>query len=352
MKSAGVVNVLMNIIYVFAILGVVAFVAFGVIPASNEEMPIDFSLGVDAEYPVDDDVDILEMNIRDAISSQDGTGIVSVYEKGEPTSFIEINPEASDYDLEIDNAIAAIKARGDDKIVLLKNEGGDVLRQDMMYRDFDEVNIQMYTEISITNNLRYALTDVSVGIDMMNKDETVKYRILNSSSTTFATGESGTLPVELEINVLNASFMMISGGESIETYLGIEITGSYYFGLAGASIYATARIGTSDDMTPPTIDIEEDKITVTGDKIEDFLFPVPSELNATIGDVEIHMTNDGTGFLLTVEAGSGGSIVEALEEQYEAGDYTIDVDGTEIVLEKEQYAQMIDILKQMMEALA
>ena len=108
MKSAGVVNVLMNIIYVFAILGVVAFVAFGVIPASNEEMPIDFSLGVDAEYPVDDDVDILEMNIRDAISSQDGTGIVSVYEKGEPTSFIEINPEASNYDLEIDNAIAAI----------------------------------------------------------------------------------------------------------------------------------------------------------------------------------------------------------------------------------------------------
>lgn len=349
MKASSVANVAMNIIYVFAILGVIGFLALGVVPADMEVDPINLEMGVDAEYPVSDSEDILEMNIKDVIGSNEGGGAVSIYEKGESVLIYVISEGADD--TEIDKAINDIKKLDESKFVLLKDANGEVLRQEMMYRSFNELTVEMYTEVSITNNLRYSLNDISVNIDMMNEDGAVEYRILESAPTTFATGESGTLPIHLEINMVNISFMMISGGESIETYLGIDISGSYYFGLAGASIYATASIGSPDDTATIEVDIEEDKITVTGDKVEDSLFPIPSKLDATIGDVKIEMKNDDTGFEFNVDTGASGmSIVDALEEQYEDGDYTIDLEGETVTLEKEQYAQMIDILKQIMEA--
>lgn len=349
MKASSVANVVMNIIYVFAILGVIAFLALGVVPSDTEGDPISFEMGVDAEYPVTDSENILEMNIRDVIGSNKLGGGISIYEKGESIPIDTISESADD--TEIEDAINTIRSLDENKYVLLKDANGEVLRQEMMYRNFNELTVEMYTEASITNNLRYSLSDVSVNIDMMNKDGTVEYRILESAPATFATGESGTLSISLEINMINISFMMISGGESIETYLGIDISGSYYFGLAGASIYVTASIGSPDGTATIEVDIEEDKITVTGDKVEDFLFPMPSKFEATIGDVKIEMKNDDTGFEFNVDTGASGmSIVEALEKQYEDGDYTIDLEDETVTLEKEQYAQMIDILKQIMEA--
>ncbi len=204
----------------------------------------------------------------------------------------------------------------------------------------------------IINNLRYDLLDIDIGVDQISETGNTKYRIVSSEPTTIATGETASLPINLEINTLNSALIMLIGDSTtFDINIGLEISGKYLYGIAGVSVYATAKFSTST-TNPIVIDIEENKVTVTSDDKLDMI-PVES-LSASIGDIDVVITNDDlNGFSVVIDSGTAMTILEVLEAQYANEDYTIEIDTGDpdpeiIELTKEQYAQLIDIVEQVM----
>lgn len=145
--------------------------------------------------------------------------------------------------------------------------------------------------------------------------------------------------------------MLIGDSTTFDINIGLEISGKYLYGIAGVSVYATAKFSTST-TNPIVIDIEENKVTVTSDDKLDMI-PVES-LSASIGDIDVVITNDDlNGFSVVIDSGTAMTILEVLEAQYANEDYTIEIDTGDpdpeiIELTKEQYAQLIDIVEQVM----
>ncbi|MEA4977550.1 MAG: hypothetical protein VB016_03245 [Methanomassiliicoccaceae archaeon] len=344
-------SVIMHAIYALAVVGAILFVAFGFIPESTEESPLDFKLEVESTYDVSEPVGVLEYNFSDAVNSY-GNRADAYTEEGDMIPGTTIYP---DDDASVTAAVASVKAYAlsnpDTATVTLKDQGGTVLTQSMIMKESDEITTNMYTEISITNRLRYDLIDIEVGVDQLNDTGTVSYRIVDSVPTTIKTGETQVIPVNISINSLNSALIMLTGsGDTMDIYMGFDISGRYLYGLAGASIYAKAAFTSS--TAAPDVDISATQISVTSTEPIDQL---PSDLDVTafIGAVKVTIVNGPGGF--SMEMGDGTvDIVDELQAQYDQGDYTIEVGvgpDTEIIeLTQEQYAEMIDLIKQVMES--
>ncbi len=354
-------NAIARAVYIVIVLGVVAFLVAGAIPANSEEEPLGFDIGTDCEYPVTDSKDTLRDNLRNAAGSNEGT--VYVFKKGTTSSLATLDSKNPDFDNQINFAISEIKnleiSEPEANVVLL-DEDGKVVRQEMRIIDSDDMTMHIHTEITITNNLRYALKEIDIGLDLLNNNGSVDYRILKSLPTTIESGKKASIPIDFKINMLNAVLVMMSGtDESMDLYLGIDISGKYYFGLAGVSVYATARFSAGNELPPIMMNVEENRIEVTiAEKLGDSFIDFPDDAEITIGDVTITIENDDVnGFSVVVDTGSSKKIVDALKEQYENGDYSITVviDGgtaETFDMDKEQFAQMIEIIESMMEAIA
>lgn len=339
----------MNAIYAIAIVATLLFVASAVVPEDLNANPLDVEIGTESEYPASDSIEILEMNVKNAVNlygnpatvfGQDGTELATVY---------------PDDDASVTVAVTEINLYGlsnPDHKVVLKGGDGETLTQEMIIRESNEISINIYTEIFIINNLRYDLLDIDIGVDQISETGNTKYRIVSSEPTTIATGETASLPINLEINTLNSALIMLIGDSTtFDINIGLEISGKYLYGIAGVSVYATAKFSTST-TNPIVIDIEENKVTVTSDDKLDMI-PVES-LSASIGDIDVVITNDDlNGFSVVIDSGTAMTILEVLEAQYANEDYTIEIDTGDpdpeiIELTKEQYAQLIDIVEQVM----
>lgn len=344
-------SVIMHAIYALAVVGAVLFVAFGFIPESIEELPLDFKLEVESTYDISEPVGVLEHNFSDAVNSYGNPADAYTEEGGMiPGTTIYPNDAAS-----VTAAVANIKAHAssdpDAATVTLKGQGGTVLTQSMMMKESDGITTNMYTEISITNRLRYDLMDIEVGVDQLNDTGTVSYRIMDSVPTTIKTGETRAIPVNISINSLNSALIMLTGsGDTMDIYMGFDISGRYLYGLAGASIYAKATFTSS--AAAPDVGISATQISITS---TDPINQLPSDLNVTasIGEVKVTIVNGPGGFSMKMGDGTV-DIVEELQAQYDQGDYTIEVGvepDTEIIeLTQEQYAEMLDLIKQVMES--
>ncbi len=355
-------NAIARVVYVVIILGIVAFLVAGAVPANLEEEPLTFDIGAECEYPVSDSKETLKDNLRMAVESNEGT--LTVLKKGTPTVYVGyLNPEDPGFETQLDTVVDLIdgyKTTQPEARVILVDEDEKIVRQEMRIIDSDDMTMHIYTEITITNNLRYALKDINIGLDLLNNNGSVDYRILKSLPTTIESGGKTSIPIDFEINMLNAVLVMVSGtDESMDLYLGIDVSGKYYFGLAGVSAYATAKFSAGDELPPVTMDVEENRIEVTmAEKLDDSFIDLPDDAEITIGDVTITMENDDVnGFSVVVDTGSSKTIVDALKEQYENEDYSITVviDGgtaETFDMDKEQFAQMIEIIESMMEAIA
>lgn len=342
-------SVIMHAIYAIAIVAALLFVVGGFVPEDLNGSPLDVSIGAESEYPASDPIEILEMNIESSVDSYGNTA--TVY--GENGDYIAaVNPND---DLSVTAAASAVSAYGllhPDDMVVLKGGDGKTLTQQMILKESDEITTRIYTEISITNNLRYDLLDVNVGVDQLSGAGTAKYRIVSSEPTTIATGETTSLPIDIEINTLNSALIMLIGNTTtLDINVGFEISGKYLYGLAGASIYATAKFNTGVTNTIVPV-ISPGKIEVTSSEKFDQI-PIDN-VTASIGAIDITITNDDiNGFSMVIDSGSGASILEVLEAQYADGDYTINIDmGDPVELTGEQYAQLIDIVRQLMEGVS
>ncbi len=156
-------SVIMHAIYALAVVGAILFVAFGFIPESTEESPLDFKLEVESTYDVSEPVGVLEYNFSDAVNSY-GNRADAYTEEGDMIPGTTIYP---DDDASVTAAVASVKAYAlsnpDTATVTLKDQGGTVLTQSMIMKESDEITTNMYTEISITNRLRYDLIDIEEG---------------------------------------------------------------------------------------------------------------------------------------------------------------------------------------------
>ncbi len=348
-------SVIMNAIYAIAIVAVLLFVVGGFIPEDLNGEPLGIDIGTESEYPISDPVELLEMNIKDAVHSygnaatvhiDDGVSIATVY-PNDDASVTDAADAIHDY---------YILHPDSDKKAVLKGGDQKVLTQEMIMRESNEIAIRIYTEITITNNLRYDLLDIDVSVDQLNDKGVAIYKIISSESTTIATGQAASLPINVEINTLNSALIMLIGAsDTIDINIGFDISGKYLYGLAGASVHAAAKFSTESPIDPPVID--DHKITVTSDEKLDI---VPMDgFSASIGDIDITFINDDlTGFSLVIDSGSAMTILEVLKAQYAAENYTIEIDtgdpsNPEIIeLEPEEYAQLIDIVEQIMEGLS
>ncbi len=346
-------SVIMNAIYAIAIVAVLLFVVGGFIPEDLSGEPLGIEIGAESEYPVSDSVELLEMNIKNAVQSYGNPATVHI-DSG--ASIATVNPSDDASVTDAANAIHDYYILNPDstKTVVLKGGDQKVLTQEMIMRESNEIAIKIYTEIVITNNLRYDLLDIDVSVDQLNNEGVKIYTIISSKSTTIATGKTASLPINVEINTLNSALIMFIGAsDTIDINIGLDISGKYLYGLAGATVHATAKFSTESPIDE--LVITENKITVTSDQKLDII-PMDG-FSASIGDIEITFINDDiNGLSLMIDSGLGMSILEVLEAQYEAEDYTIEIDtgdplNPEIVeLEPEQYAQLIDIVRQIMEA--
>ncbi len=344
-------SVIMHAVYALAIAGLILFVALGFIPQNTGEMPLDIKLEAESTYEVSESNGMLEYNFSDAVDNHEGPADAYT-EAGVKIPGTTIYP---DDDASVTAAVTAVKAYAvlhpGVTTVTLKDNDGTVLTQMMIMKESNEITTNMYTEISITNRLRYDLMDIAIGVDQLNDTGTVSYRVAESEPTTIKTGETCSLPVDISINSLNSALIMLTGsGDTMSIYMGFDISGNYLYGLAGASVYATAVFESTTDA--PDVDIAATQISITStEPIEQF----PSDLNvtATIGAINVTIVNGPGGF--SVEMGDGSvNIVDELQDQYDEGDYTIEIGvspDTEVIeLTQEEYAQMLDLIKQVMEA--
>lgn len=342
----------MNAIYAIAIVAALLFVVLGFVPEDLSGEPLGIEIGADCEYPADDSKELFEMNFESAVNSYDNTA--TVYAKTTENVLNEIGIIYPNNSTSVTTAANAAKTHGDsnpDDKIILKGVDGEILTQEMIIKESNEISMHIYTEISITNNLRYDLLEVNVGVDQLSETGTTKYRIVSSEPTSIATGQTASLPVDVEINTLNSALIMMLGdSESFELNIGFEISGKYLYGLAGAQIYANATFNTGVTNTFGIV-VSPEKITVTS--TEELELPF-QEVKATIGDVTIEIKTEPT-LSIEIENAMGDTIVEALEAQYNNEDYTIEIETGDplnpvevIELTQEEYAQMLDILKQLM----
>lgn len=360
-------NAIMHAVYAVAVVGILVFAVAGVVPKDMDNLSLksfesmfNYSIGAECEYPVTDSEKILEDNLRLVMDEVKDT--VHVTQKGETGDLAKITVEGKD--TEIGSAVTAIKnleSIDAKAIIVLKGADDKVLTQSMIFRDTDEISVNIYTEITINNGFRYDLKDIYIGVDLLNGD-TVDYRILRGGPVTIRSGESVALPISLKVNMVGAMLTMMSGkGETMDIRVGLDISGKYYFGLAGASVYLTLDVGAFGEMPSITItkDITDKKIDITvSEKMEDFIFDLPDEVHVTVGGLEITLKNNDTdGLSLLAETDGVKTIVEALKEMYEDGiheDYNIEVEigGTTetIPIDKDTFAQIIDIVESIMEA--
>ncbi len=346
-----VFSAIMHAVYALAIAGLILFIALGFIPQNTGEMPLDIKLETESTYEVSEPNGVLEYNFSDAVDNNESPADAYT------AAGVKI-PGTTIYpgdDTSVAAAVTAVKAYSvsnpDVTTVTLKDNDGTVLTQTMIMKESDGITTNMYTEISITNLLRYDLIDIAIGVDQLNDAGTVSYRVAEGDPTTIKTGETRSLPIYIGINSLNTALIMLTGsGDTMSIYMGFEISGKYFYGLAGASIYATAVFESTTEA--PDVDISANQISIAStEPIEQ----LPSDLNvtATIGAIDMTIVNDSTGFSMTMGDGTV-NIVDELQDQYDEGDYTIEVgvppDSEVIELTQEQYAQMLDLVKQVMEA--
>lgn len=340
-------SVIMHAIYAIAIVAALLFVVGGFVPEDLNGSPLDVSIGAESEYPASDPIEILEMNIGSSVDSYGNTA--TVYGKnGDYIATVNPNDDPSVTAAAIE--VHAYSLLNPNATVVLKGSDGRVLTQEMIMKESNEITVRIYTEILITNNLRYDLLDVNVGVDQLSDAGTAKYRIVSSEPTTIATGEAASLPIDIEINTLNSALIMLIGDSgTLDINIGFEISGKYLYGLAGASIYATAKFSTGTNNPIDSIHIDDNRVEVTSNEKFDQI-PIDG-VSASIGAIEITITNnDIDGFSMVIDSGSGASILEVLEAQYAAENYIIEIDmGDPIELTAEQYAQLIDIVRQLME---
>ena len=353
-------NAIMHAVYAIAVVGVIVFVAAGVVPDNLDEFPLEFEIGTDSEYPVTDSADLFRDNIRSALNENNVDYTVQVVQKSNSALIHEITP--SNQESDIDDSITEIENLAlidEDAIVVLKGADNKTLVQSMIMKESDEMSISIFTEIRIRNELRYDLMDIDLGISLLNDKGTVDYKILEGAPTTIKAGKSAALPVSLKVNMLNAMLTVMSGSDdSLDLILGIEISGKYFYGLAGASVYAEVNIDVFEGMPAisMTKTVTENRIEIKMDeKLDDFPIDLPEEINITVGDVDITIKNDDTdGLSLVAETDGTKTIVEALKEKYDSGDYgiEIEVEGTTETLEldKDSFAQLIEIMEAFMEA--
>ncbi len=343
-------SVIMHAVYALAIAGLILFVALGFIPQDTGEMPLDVKLEAESTYEVSEPNGVLEYNFSDAVDTYGGPADAYT-DTGVKIPGTTVNPGD---DASVTAAVTAVKAYAvsnpEVTSVTLKDNGGNVLTQTMIMKEGDEITTNMYTEISITNRLRYDLIDIAIGVDQLNDTGTVSYRVAESAPSTIKTGETFSLPVDISINSLNSALIMLTGsGDTLSIYMGFDVSGKYLYGLAGASIYATAVFEST--TAAPDVDISATRISVTSTEPIDQL-PSDLDITATIGAITVTIVNDSTGFSLVMGDGTV-NIVDELQAQYDEGDYTIEVgvppDSEVITLTQEQYAQMLDLVKQVME---
>lgn len=346
-------SIITNAIYAIAIVAILLFLVGGFIPEDLNKSPLDVDIGTESEYSTSDPIEILELNIGSAVNSYGNT--VTAYGKNTDDILTRITIIDPNDNVSVTTAVAEIKihysSHAEDNKVVLKGIDGKILTQRMIMKESDEITTRMYTEISVTNNLRYDLLEVNIGVDQLNNEGTVKYRIVSSEPITIAVGETASLPIDIKINTLNSALIMLIGAkDTIDINLGFDISGKYFYGLAGAEIYANAKFSTLTTNPIDNVKITDNKIEVESNKkIE--LIPIEN-VSASIGLIEIDIKNDSTGFSIVIDSGTTKTIIEALESQYVSEDYTIVVDigdGLEtITFEPKEYAQMIDIVKQLM----
>ncbi len=344
-------SVIMHAVYALAIAGLILFVALGFIPQDTGEMPLDVKLEAESTYEVSESNGVLEYNFSDAVDNH-GNPAEAYTDAGVKIPGTMIYPED---DASVTAAVTAVKAYAalnpDVTTVTLKDGDGNVLTQMMIMKESNEITTNMYTEISITNRLRYDLIDIAIGVDQLNDSGTVSYRVAECPPSTIKTGETFFLPIDISINSLNSALIMLTGsGDTLSMYMGFDVSGRYLYGLAGASIYATAVFEST--TAAPDVDISATQISITS---TDPIDQLPSDLNvtATIGAITVTIVNDSTGFSVVMGDGTV-NIVDELQDQYDEGDYTIEVgvppDNEVITLTQEEYAQMLDLVKQVMEA--
>ena len=347
-------NAIMHAVYAIAIVGAIAFVAAGVVPNNMDNL--EFDISTDCEYPVTDSEDNLKNNIRNAMGGTEET--VTVYRKG--GSSIAIISHSS-LDTDIDHAVDAIKlleTTDEDARVVLKTPDNKTLTQDMIIKQ-DGLTMSLYTEIKIFNIMRYDLMDVYLGASLYNKGSDTDYKVLDIGPTTLKAGKSTVVPVSLEINLLKAAGVLMyedEGDMALDAVLDVNVSGRYFFGMAGASVNARVDVGSLIELPELdfsfSVDPTEIKISMD-DKLED----LPESVTVTIGDVTVEINNNDTdGFSVVIDTDGVRTIVDALTEQYENGDYTVvitmDGDTETVELEKEDFEMLIEIVNEIMEAFA
>lgn len=133
----------MNAIYAIAIVATLLFVASAVVPEDLNANPLDVEIGTESEYPASDSIEILEMNVKNAVNlygnpatvfGQDGTELATVY---------------PDDDASVTVAVTEINLYGlsnPDHKVVLKGGDGETLTQEMIIRESNEISINIYIQ--------------------------------------------------------------------------------------------------------------------------------------------------------------------------------------------------------------
>lgn len=344
-------SVIINAIYAIAIVAALLFVVLGFIPEDLSVEPLGLEIGAESEYPATDSKELFEMNFESAVNSYGNTATVYAKTPGNVLTVIgTVDPNDS---TTVTTSAIAANSHGlvhTDDTIILKGGDGEILTQEMIMKESNEITIHVYTEISITNNLRYDLLEVNVGVDQISETGTTKYRIVSSEPTSIATGQTASLPVDVEINTLNSALiMMIGESDTFDLNIGFEISAKYLYGLAGAQIYANATFSTGVTNTFDIV-VNSNKITVTS--TEELELPF-EDISAKIGGISIDITNDSSGISIVIDGGTE-KIIDVLQDQYDNGDYTIVIDtgdpsNPEIIeLTQEEYIQMLDIVRQLM----
>lgn len=332
-------------IYAAIVIALVAFIVLGVVPTKTDGMPLDAELGAECVYEVTTDTEIMVYNISDAVKTSGADARVFVGNTQVTT--VSYGNSAS-----VAAAVTKLQNEYPNKTAVLKDSSGKTLRQGMILVEKTGLEMKMYTELRITNYLRYDLQDISVGVNQVAKDGTIQYQVAETPKFDVAPGETHTARVDIEVNYIDSAMIMLAGEkDAMKINLDIKIGGKYLAGIADANITVATSFAPSG---APTVSVTENKISATGPTVS--MIPSGTDVKATIGGVEINVKNDGSGFSAVVDAGSE-KIVDALVEFYEAGkasgEYSITYNtgggDVTITMTQEEVATMMEMVSQVLE---
>ncbi|MGI5964501.1 MAG: hypothetical protein ACOX8L_01420 [Candidatus Methanomethylophilaceae archaeon] len=328
-------------IYALVVVALAAFIILGVVPTKTDGMPVEGELGVECVYEVTPDTEVMKYNFSDAVNSNGTDAKVYV----DDSYVITVNQGNS---ASVSAAVTELQTEHMGKTAVLKDSAGEVLKQSMVLVEKAGVRMKMYTEVTLTNYLRYSLQDISVSVNQVSKDGTIKYLIAETPVFTVEPEETRSAGIDIEINYLNNAMIMLAGEkDTMKINMDINVAGKYMKGIAGADITVAASYAPSG---APTISVTENKIEAAGPVVA--MIPVGTDVNAKIGGVSISVENTGSGFSAVVDGGTD-KIIDALNEYYEGGDYTITYDigeGEEtVILTQEEMDLMIEAVSNIME---